>query len=93
MTTLHFHQNTTSTPAQFIEGLTDFGPGRSEVFPNSADEYLRGPRRPAPTGPTSPRARRAPGSGCTTTGRTPTASSSPPPTPTRGVERPDTPTR
>jgi hypothetical protein len=47
MTTLHFHHTTTSTPGQFIAGLTDFGPGRSEVFPNSADEYLevhdRGP--------------------------------------------------
>jgi hypothetical protein len=40
MTTLHFHQTTTSTPEQFIAGLTDFGPGRSEVFPNSADDYL-----------------------------------------------------
>ena len=41
MTTLHFHQTTTATPEQFIAGLTDFGPGRSEVFPNSADEYLK----------------------------------------------------
>jgi hypothetical protein len=41
MTTLHFHQTTTSTPEQFIAGLIDFGPGRSEVFPNSADEDLR----------------------------------------------------
>lgn len=47
MTTLHFHQTTTATPEQFVAGLTDFGPGRSEVFPNSADDYLvvhdRGP--------------------------------------------------
>jgi hypothetical protein len=41
MTTLHFHQTTTSTPEQFIAALTDFGPGRSEVFPNSADGYLK----------------------------------------------------
>jgi hypothetical protein len=41
MATLHFHQNTTSTPEQFIAGLTDFGPGRSELFGNSADEYLK----------------------------------------------------
>jgi hypothetical protein len=41
MTTLHFHQTTTSTPEQFIAGLTDFGPGRADVFPNSADEYLK----------------------------------------------------
>ena len=41
MTTLHFHQTTTSTPEQFIAGLTDFGPARSQVFPNSAGEYLK----------------------------------------------------
>jgi hypothetical protein len=41
MTTLHFHQTTTSTPEQFVAGLTDFGPGRSDVFPNSADDYLK----------------------------------------------------
>lgn len=32
---------TTLTPEQFISGLTDFGPGRSKVFGNSADEYLK----------------------------------------------------
>ena len=37
---IHLHQTTTSTPEQFIAGLTDFGPGRSELFGNSADEYL-----------------------------------------------------
>jgi hypothetical protein len=41
MSTIHFHQSTTSTPAQFVDGLTDFGPGRSEVFTNSADSYLK----------------------------------------------------
>ena len=41
MSTVHFTQNTTSTPEQFVAGLTDFGPGRSEVFPNSADDYLQ----------------------------------------------------
>jgi hypothetical protein len=41
MSTLHFHQTTTSTPEQFIAGLTDFGPGRSKMFGNSADEYLK----------------------------------------------------
>jgi hypothetical protein len=40
MATLHFNQTTTSTPEQFVAGLTDFGPGRSELFGNSADEYL-----------------------------------------------------
>ncbi len=37
---IHFHQTTTSTPEQYIAGLTDFGPGRSKLFGNSADEYL-----------------------------------------------------
>ena len=41
MATLHFHQTTTSTPEQFVAGLTDFGPGRSKLFGNSADEYLK----------------------------------------------------
>jgi len=40
MATIHVHQTTTSTPEQFIAGLTDFGPGRSKLFPNSADDYL-----------------------------------------------------
>ena len=41
MSTIHFHQMTSSTPEQFIAGLTDFGPGRSKLFPNSADRYLK----------------------------------------------------
>ena len=41
MSTIHLHQTTTSTPEQFVAGLTDFGPGRSELFPNSADGYLK----------------------------------------------------
>lgn len=40
MATFHFQQTTTATPEQFIAGLTDFGPGRAELFPNSADGYL-----------------------------------------------------
>jgi len=40
MATIHFHQSTTSTPEQFVAGLTDFGPGRAKVFANSADSYL-----------------------------------------------------
>jgi hypothetical protein len=35
-----FHQTTTATPEQYIAGLTDFGPGRAELFGNSADSYL-----------------------------------------------------
>jgi hypothetical protein len=38
---IHFHKTTTLTPEQFIAGLTDFGPGRSKLFNNSADEYLK----------------------------------------------------
>jgi len=40
MSTVHFTQTTTLTPEQFVAGLTDFGPGRSEIFGNSADDYL-----------------------------------------------------
>jgi hypothetical protein len=49
MATLHMHQTTTATPEQYIAGLTDFGPGRAELFGNSADDYLKvhdqGPNR------------------------------------------------
>jgi hypothetical protein len=41
MSTIHFHQTTTATPDQFVAGLTDFGPGRSKLFPNSADGDLQ----------------------------------------------------
>src|ERR1051325_12255924 len=41
MSTIHLHRTTTSTPEQFMAGLTDFGPGRSKLFGNSADEYLK----------------------------------------------------
>jgi hypothetical protein len=48
MSTIHFNQVTTLTPEQYVAGLTDFGPGRSKVFGNSADDYLKvhsqGPR-------------------------------------------------
>jgi len=40
MPTIHFHQTTRLTPEQYVAGLTDFGPGRSKLFANSADEYL-----------------------------------------------------
>jgi hypothetical protein len=38
---MRFHQTTTLTPEQYVAGLTDFGPGRSKLFGNSADEYLK----------------------------------------------------
>jgi hypothetical protein len=37
---IHFHETTTATPQQYVAGLTDFGPGRSELFGNSADDDL-----------------------------------------------------
>jgi hypothetical protein len=40
MSTVHFTQTTTLTPEQFVAGLIDFGPGRSDIFGNSADDYL-----------------------------------------------------
>jgi hypothetical protein len=41
MSTIDLHQTTTSTPEQYVAGLTDFGPGRSKLFDNSGDEYLK----------------------------------------------------
>jgi hypothetical protein len=41
MSIIHLHQRTTLTPDQYIAGLTDFGPGRSKLFGNSADAYLK----------------------------------------------------
>lgn len=38
---IQFHRTTTLTPEQFVAGLTDFRPGRSKLFGNSADEYLK----------------------------------------------------
>src|SRR6478672_4853387 len=40
MPTIHLKETTTATPEQFVAALTDFGPGRSELFPNSADDYI-----------------------------------------------------
>lgn len=41
MSTIHLHERMAVTAEQFIAALTDFGPGRSEVFSNSADDYLK----------------------------------------------------
>ena len=40
MATLHFNAKTSATPEQWVAALTDFGPGRSEIFENSADDDL-----------------------------------------------------
>src|SRR4029078_12845038 len=41
MSTITMHATTTATPEQYIAGLTDFGPGRSKLFGNSADADLK----------------------------------------------------
>jgi hypothetical protein len=41
MSKIHFHQKTKLTAAQYIAALTDFGPGRSKIFSNSADDQLK----------------------------------------------------
>src|SRR4051812_26518869 len=41
MPTIHLTTTTTATPEQFVAALTDFGPGRSEIFGNSRDGYLK----------------------------------------------------
>ena len=41
MSTIRLHRSTTSTPEQFLDALIDFGPGRSKLFGNSADGYLK----------------------------------------------------
>jgi Polyketide cyclase / dehydrase and lipid transport len=41
MSTIRLKQTTTATPEQFVAALTDFGPDRSKLFDNSADEYLK----------------------------------------------------
>lgn len=41
MATIHFTETTTVTPEQFVAGLTDFGPGRQQLFGNSSDDYLK----------------------------------------------------
>jgi hypothetical protein len=41
MDTIRLHLTTTATPGQFLAGVTDFGPGRSKLFGNSADRYLK----------------------------------------------------
>jgi hypothetical protein len=49
MATIHLRQTTSATPEQLVAAITDFGPGRGEIFARSADAYLRVHER----GPTS----------------------------------------
>lgn len=41
MATIHFTERSSATPKEFVAALTDFGPGRQELFGNSSDEYLK----------------------------------------------------
>jgi hypothetical protein len=41
MATVRLHRTTSATPEQLVAAITDFGPGRSQLFPNSADGYLK----------------------------------------------------
>src|ERR1700754_2166884 len=41
MATMHIHVTTTATPEQIVAAVTDCAPGRSEIFGNSADAYLK----------------------------------------------------
>ena len=41
MATIHLEQTTTATPEQLVAAITDFGPGRSQIFGRSADGYLK----------------------------------------------------
>ena len=41
MSTITMHETTIATAEQYIAALTDFGPGRSKIFGNSADDYLK----------------------------------------------------
>ena len=41
MSTIHMIKKTTATPEQLVAGITDFGPGRAQLFSASADDQLR----------------------------------------------------
>ena len=41
MSIIHLQRTTTASPEQYVARLTDFGPGRSKLFGNSADAYLK----------------------------------------------------
>jgi hypothetical protein len=41
VSTIHMHETTTTTPDQFLAALTDFGPGRSQVWGNSSAQDLK----------------------------------------------------
>ena len=90
MATIHLHQAISLTPRQYIAGLTDFGLGRSMLFGNSSDDYLKvhqlGESQADVTEGSG-----ASGNTSTMTGPIPTTSFSQPSTPTYGEARPATP--
>ena len=67
MSTIYLHQTISLTPEQYVAELTDFGPGRSKLFGNSADGYLK-VHQLGRARPTSPRVRIAFGNASATTG-------------------------
>jgi hypothetical protein len=74
MSTIRLHQTTSSTPVQFIAGLSDFGLGRAKLFGNSADEYLKVHSRGATEADVTEGSGAASGNASTTTGPIPSAS-------------------
>ena len=61
MATIHFHQNTTATPDEFIAGLTDFGAGPVRAVSRTAPTATSKSTVQGPRGPMSPKARAASG--------------------------------
>jgi len=53
MPTIRFSVTTSATPEELVAALTDFGPGRRDLFGNSSDDYLKvhsqGPTGSCPT--------------------------------------------
>jgi hypothetical protein len=41
MATIHIQATTSVTPDQFLAALTDFGPTRAQIWPNSQPRYLK----------------------------------------------------
>jgi hypothetical protein len=41
MPTIRFSETTSATLEELVAAVTDLGPGRSEIFGNSTDEYLK----------------------------------------------------
>src|SRR6476646_4315994 len=89
MSTLHLRQTTNATPEQFLAALTDFGPDRSSIFPNSQDQHLEVHSR-RDTDDDVTEGIGGVCNGCTTTGPTRPASGSPTRTPTWGAADPAT---